>query len=135
MKTCTKCGIAKGEEEFVKNKHCKNGIEGICKKCRNDVCKKWRGANPEKSKLYQRSYYKANSEKRKRRSKEWCEVNPEKAKERVSRWIKESDSYPTGLISLKYQIPKSEITPEMIRLKKIELENKRLLKQLKNETK
>jgi len=35
MKKCYKCGIEKDESEFHKNKHSKDGLYYICKKCRN----------------------------------------------------------------------------------------------------
>ena len=39
---CKKCGLEKPQEEFIKNKNCKNGRAGTCKKCMNDYSKKWK---------------------------------------------------------------------------------------------
>ena len=36
-KVCKKCEIFKPFSEFVKNKNCKDGHEGTCKKCKNSI--------------------------------------------------------------------------------------------------
>jgi hypothetical protein len=39
---CKKCGLEKQLKEFIKNKNCKNGYAGTCKKCSNNYSKKWK---------------------------------------------------------------------------------------------
>lgn len=117
MKTCTKCGIEKDESEFYKGR-------GGCKSCYCKAAMKWCEKNPEKAK-----------NNHSKNSKKWSEKNHEKVILMYKKWREKSDRYQMELICRKHQITKTEVTHEMIRLKKIELENKRLLKQLKNETK
>jgi len=99
MKTCTKCGVEKPIEEFVKNKNCKIGYEGICKKCSSQYKKKYAGENIEKIKTYQKKRReiikskkplkekKTIEEKRKMRcevAKRYRERNLEKCKQRCN---------------------------------------------------
>lgn len=76
-KICTKCGIAKGKQEFRKGR--------ICKKCENENNKKWNELNKERMKEYQKKYYLENAEKMKERRKEnwsnWYNKNKEHIKE------------------------------------------------------
>lgn len=44
-KTCTKCGVAKPIDQFVKNKSCKNGRAGTCRQCQNIRCTAWKRKN------------------------------------------------------------------------------------------
>ena len=39
---CKKCGLEKQPNQFVKNKQCKKGYAGTCKKCSNLYLKKWK---------------------------------------------------------------------------------------------
>ena len=37
MKTCKKCDISKPEEDFYKQKSCKDGLQNCCKACTNKL--------------------------------------------------------------------------------------------------
>jgi hypothetical protein len=39
---CSKCGIEKEKEKFVKNKECKDGVSKVCRDCQNIYSKKWK---------------------------------------------------------------------------------------------
>ena len=95
QKACSKCGVVKNLEDFVKNKRCKNGISGCCIECRIEQRKQYRKANAEKIKAYnkaynkanleeiracQKAYYKANAERVKAYRKAYREANPEKVR-------------------------------------------------------
>ena len=56
MKKCNKCKKYKFLEQFIKNKHCKEGVAGTCKKCHNKYIKRWKRKN-----------YKRLAEKRRKR--------------------------------------------------------------------
>jgi len=42
IKKCSKCGIEKPLEMFVKNKTCKNGRSNVCKDCQNKYSRKYK---------------------------------------------------------------------------------------------
>ena len=93
MKVCTKCGIEKRESEFGKNKKGKGGLRSYCKKCKNDIGKRYRTLNSSsihvQQKLYrernksfisaiQALYRKENKDKLSTRKKDWRKNNPKK---------------------------------------------------------
>ncbi len=106
MKTCTKCGRGEPGVQFGKNKNEKSGIDFRCKPCRaeasrkwradnieksRDNVKKWKEANPEWTKSYNKVYYAANADyhqaryeadkvNRNKKSIEWQRANPAKVK-------------------------------------------------------
>lgn len=61
MKTCTRCGIEKSKDNFVKQASQKDGLFRWCKDC----CREYRKANREKFREYQKIYYHKNSEAKK----------------------------------------------------------------------
>lgn len=130
MKTCTKCGETKDESEFGKRRN-------ECKKCFALRMREYRIENFEKLNEKRKTYRVENSEKIKERAIKYRVENSEiiKEKEKNNRY-KLNDTYIKRKIITKFNIPYSEISPELIKLKRIELENKRLIKTLKeNETK
>lgn len=78
MKKCTKCGIEKQTTEFHKDKIKKDGLRSYCKICASETAKKYREANPEKSREHTRKWQKANPEKHRKRERKWRESNPKK---------------------------------------------------------
>ena len=48
MKTCTKCGKEKTEEEFPRNLSGKNGLNSFCKDCKKKRTNRWCEANRDK---------------------------------------------------------------------------------------
>lgn len=61
MKRCARCGIEKPTDKFNKQSRQKDGLFPWCRDC----CKEYRQQNKEKSRDYQRSYYRANNERKK----------------------------------------------------------------------
>lgn len=55
-RVCRKCGQEKPLSEFVKNKTSALGRKHICKQCNTELVLKWRAANPEKIREYNRKY-------------------------------------------------------------------------------
>ena len=53
---CRKCGQEKPLSEFVKNKTCALGYSHTCKQCNAERNRKWRAANPEKVREYNRKW-------------------------------------------------------------------------------
>ena len=77
MKTCTKCREALPFSEFRKQSSTKDGLKYYCKKCDNEIAKKyyeknknkivsnvkqWQKDNPNKVKEYKKSYYGKNKQ-------------------------------------------------------------------------
>ena len=100
-KTCTKCGIEFGIDNFHKNKGNKDGLSGSCKGCANErskawqkanieqakaTTKKWSEANPDKVKAATKAWRGANSEWVRVTAKAWREANPEKTKAAERAW-------------------------------------------------
>jgi hypothetical protein len=78
-KTCTgPCKISKPVGEFYKRAGTKDGLNGVCKVCRDEDKIRYQQRNPEKSKEYNKARYWANPEKEKSRNVIWCKNNPEK---------------------------------------------------------
>lgn len=55
-RVCRKCGQEKPLSEFVKNKTCALGYSHTCKQCNAERNRKWRAANPEKVREYNRKW-------------------------------------------------------------------------------
>lgn len=93
MKLCRKCDTVKPLSEFGKNRARKDGLQDLCKPCRNAYKIEWRRKNPEKRKEYDRRYYQKHGDKRREYAKEhyppeyyaevykrWARNNPERVK-------------------------------------------------------
>jgi hypothetical protein len=157
-KVCTKCGEEKELSEFSKCKRHKSGILNMCKKCCNEKNKKWRGSNPEKAKQ-QNNYYKKHPELVKEYKRKWIENNPEKRKLGLKKWRDEhkkeiieaekirkskwremlgdiyvKDKLRRQINSIGLDIETSDITPDLIELKRQEIRLKRIQIQLKSKT-
>jgi hypothetical protein len=57
MKMCNKCKEKKPLTQFVKNKQCKDGYAGTCKKCQNQYSKNWKQENSERLSAERRKRY------------------------------------------------------------------------------
>lgn len=93
MKNCSKCQIEQSEENFYKCKSTKDGLENVCKNCRNekrktDEYKNQRSLydkeryekNKDKIAEQKIDYYMENKEKISKQKKEYCKNNKEKIK-------------------------------------------------------
>lgn len=77
-KICTRCGIAKPFDCFVKDKKQADGLNTWCKDC---------------AKAYRDSYYKEHKEELNARRREKYKLSPEKYKERSKKWANEHREY------------------------------------------
>ena len=120
-KRCSKCGDPKELEELVKNKRCKDGRAGYCKKCANQYLRKWAENNPDNIKAHK---------------KRWIQNNPEQfglTKKRC--YLKRNkqlvDSVVKTYLQKQFKIQRSEITRKMVQLKTGQIMMWRGVKKLK----
>ena len=76
-KACNKCGVEKQFSEYYTNKRNKDGLQGACKACSNEITKKWCARHPEKRKAQQKDYNASEARKAIRkayRTSEGCGV-------------------------------------------------------------
>lgn len=73
MQVCARCSKEKGSEDFYRNKSRKTGYDHICKECRSEYTKSWRGTEVGKDCLRRnrKNYYERNRDKELARSKQW----------------------------------------------------------------
>jgi hypothetical protein len=123
MKTCSKCGESKPFEAFHRDRHCSDGMRLWCKPCAKAARKAWHDANPEKVKAERKAWKDANHEK----VKAW--------------YVAAREVMQPSYIASKLHIPVKDLTPELLALKREQLEIHRLareakqkLKELQNET-
>ena len=148
MKTCGKCKTEKPLTDFYK--HNKWGTQYSCKVCQKDgriynkekqciAAKKWRAKNPEKAKSKVKRWRANNPEKVRAAKRKWDKENRDKSKQRVyqMKWAKANpdgdgcsrltDGYVSALLGMKA----SECATELIKAKRLHLQIKRKLKELK----
>ncbi|WP_448680016.1 hypothetical protein [Pseudomonas nicosulfuronedens] len=77
-KTCGMCRAIKSKKEFAKCKSTIDGYRSRCKSCSNEVNKRYREENPDKSRASTKAWAERNSERKKASVKEWVERNPER---------------------------------------------------------
>lgn len=81
MKTCNKCHLPKPTDDFGKLSRSKDGKRNTCKKCVNELSRKFREEHPEHVRATYQSGYERNKERVKARAKDWSKRNPEKRRE------------------------------------------------------
>jgi hypothetical protein len=74
MKTCTKCGIAKGAEEFRRKSELSHGLSPACRDCTAEYDRRYRQANRARIAAYNRTKPRRTAEDR--RSVEWQRRHP-----------------------------------------------------------
>ncbi len=104
---CTKCGIEKDLEEFVKDKKCLQGRRRMCKKCRVGHQKKWRTENKERILAQEKKYRAENKEKISAQQKKYRAENKEKESSRKKKWQVENKEK-VSAIQKKYQVENKE---------------------------
>jgi hypothetical protein len=77
IKICSTCLIEKSTNEFCKNKRHKDGLNRICKNCKNTYSKQYRENNQNKLNQYNKQYRENNPEYFKEYNKRWKNNNPE----------------------------------------------------------
>src|SRR5690606_22588401 len=60
-KRCPGCGITRPSSEWTRDSTKRDGLRSHCKPCMRAESAKYRAANPEKLREYNRRWYKANS--------------------------------------------------------------------------
>ena len=82
MKKCKKCQCEKELTEYYNQKNYRDGLDPMCKDCRNKTSLEYKQANLERIKEYRKEYHTKNYEKSKAYKKEYYEKNIEKFRER-----------------------------------------------------
>lgn len=85
IKQCGKCKKVKPITEFGKRALNRDGFQGHCKRCNNELSKLWRLRNPEKVKISNKKTRIKNRAKRVKATKKWREEN----KDHVGAYAKE----------------------------------------------
>jgi hypothetical protein len=93
MKKCTKCGLVKEYEQFVRHKSYKDGYYSQCKECAYKLEKAWRQANKEKKNEIRTRYRQKNRETIRIQDQEMYEADPERHRERM---LKSGQKYRNG---------------------------------------
>lgn len=86
MKTCTKCEIAKPDEEFGKRKASKDGLKSHCKQCECEAAQIYRGNNKEKVRDQNKKYRQEHSQERAEKCREWRANNQEHVKSHAKQY-------------------------------------------------
>lgn len=81
MKICSKCGVEKNIEEFIKSKKSQSGYGSWCLQCNRDSSKKWQQENKEKYLLASREWKKNHKEHNSFYNKNWKKNNISKVRE------------------------------------------------------
>lgn len=81
MKTCSKCNIIKGFEEFSKRRLSKDGYMPSCKSCISKYKKEYQQKNKDKLAAKKRKYYIENKDSINNKNREYEENNKEKMQE------------------------------------------------------
>lgn len=100
-KICSKCKQEKSVGEFSRDKHSKDDLRRICKKCDIQKNKQYRAENKEKIKEKNKQYYAKNAEKLNENKKQYRAENPEKIKDGKLR-------YKYGITLEKYNVMSQE---------------------------
>ena len=140
VKRCPKCGEEKELTEFCKNKTCKNGRAGMCKKCRNrlnvlsngnrrEMKHLFTGEEKRMSRQLSQKRYTENNVGRVRTSnlKHYYKNRDKYVGQRNKRTFDLTDGYIKGLLKAR----NTPITADLIELKRQQILMKRNLKQFK----
>jgi hypothetical protein len=141
-KQCSKCGEVKALELFTQRN---DRPISWCRECDLARKKVYREANPEKVKYGFKVWYSANSEKMKATSKAWIETHKDRYKARRKAYREKHydkeysrskiwrENLTDGYVIHRLGIKKAQATPELINLKRSQLELIRLIKKVKHE--
>ncbi len=88
MKTCSRCGLTKAEDEFYRLIRSKDGRQSFCKVCQRANARAWAQAHPEKRREYKARYLAQPEaqEVRRRGARRRRLANPEAYREQQQRW-------------------------------------------------
>lgn len=136
LKKCSKCGEVKGVEEYYKYSKSKDRLSYQCKECDKSRIRVYYTENRDRIISSKKIYSHSNRQKINDYYRRVYEINPIKKKISSKKSVETLVlSYVQKKIIREFEIEKSDITPIMIELKRTQLINKRLIKNLKeNET-
>ena len=135
MKKCTKCGEVKPLSEFYKDKRATNGRQSECISCHNKMTQKWNKEHPDSVRKTNKKWYSLNRLDELERAAKYYAENPEvtrRCKKKAvlnlsERYIKEA------LIHTGFH--KDQITPDLIEMKREQLQFHRLNKEFQRAVK
>lgn len=149
-KKCTKCGEVKPKGAFYKDDSKKDGLGSQCKECARARARKYRAENAGKVRAKARKRRAENLEKERVRLRKWQAENPEKVRALSRKWKAENpervreynrksvEELPPSYI--KKSLTASglppvviEENPELIELKRLQIQLKRKINQKKKE--
>ncbi len=144
MKKCSKCGEFKAPHMFYKDKTKKDLLSNWCKKCKKEYRAIYHEKNKERISQTNKKYKEKNKERISQTNKKYKEKNKEKEKRYIQKYTEENkealilkDRKRIEMMSNYYivktlrqqGIPKDQIAPELIELKRAILKVKRAIKQ------
>ena len=144
-KKCSKCGEVKSLDGFYRDAGKPDGRRADCSVCSRASISKWRAENPEKHKACVKKWRAENPEKEKATKAKWCAENPEKNRASGAKWraenpekVKAIEAQRTAGLASAYVaascgLKVSQLTPELLELKRAQLQMHRLTKQLNKE--
>lgn len=99
MKTCSKCGVEKPEEDFYKAATTRDGRHPWCKTCHKAWSREWAKKNPEKRREASRRAYARNPEKLLAASAKWRKGNPGAGRAATKRWEARNPGYRAKIVA------------------------------------
>lgn len=128
MKCCRKCGNVKSNSEFYAAPKLKCGLHSWCKPCCTGRVRQSQRDNPDRERARARAYYLGHKKEKLLRAKEWRLANPERFRELKRRGNdKASETISDHYIANQLNARISEIPPELIEAKRLQLKIKREL--------
>ena len=158
-KACTKCGEVKALDAFARYKSrrrayckpCGAGATAAWQKANTDRMKgyraAWAKANPDKVKANNAAWAKANPDKRRAKEAAWRNANPDKRRAKEAAWrnanpdkVKAKGAAQTKALTPSYVastigVRVADLTPDLLTLKREQIEIHRLAKQVKQHLK
>jgi hypothetical protein len=92
MKTCTRCGIEKAENEFYKSKNCKDGLYPKCKACKKELDQLNYIKNVDQKKEKARKRYEENKDEILEKNSKRREKNKERYAQITKLWYTNNKS-------------------------------------------
>lgn len=154
LRGCNSCMVIKSIDEFTRNKSKNNGLESSCKECVYNRNQHYLNSNKDNILSHKREYYLAHKEEKREYDKKYRFENKEikakkdhdyrlknlekiKARKKIKNdWLTHNcdDQYIKRLV-IQTGLTNQDIAliPQIIELKRIEIQNIRIAKQLKKE--
>ena len=129
MKKCSKCGEFKAPHMFYKDKTKKDLLSNWCKKCKKEYRAIYHEKNKERRSQTNKKYKEKNKERISQTNKKYKEKNKEALILKDRKRIEMMSNYYIVKTLRQQGIPKDQIAPELIELKRAILKVKRAIKQ------